>query len=460
MPFLETIKGWFAPAPKTVAAQAAAGPATASGKPAPSDKSYAASNEPKYVAFTDWTPRHLRDILRYTDQSGDLRWLADLVDWILGDDRVKSAFHTRIGGLLGSPLSFEESANGGAIARRKAMRSIEAGEDFWELFPETELHRLMTWGLCLGVAFGRINGWVENKDHGGRLVPKIEVWHPRFFRWDHAKQQWLRDTGNGWVPVEFGQGEWFIYTPYGRSRPWASGLWRGLSVFVMLKVMAEADWGLRSEKQGQPTWVLTGEQSWERRKELAALIAELGRDPAVAMPNGVDAKLVESRAENGEIFEKQINLANTSFAVAITGGNLAVEAIASVQTGATAQTLVRIDYKRNDAAGLSTFCHDQVLVWWSEWNFGDAQAAVWPVWNVEPPENVQATATTWLTVAKAISAFRLAGITIDLKATAERFNIPITGMVELPAQGEPKKPEPDEEDQDDKADDEKASKDA
>lgn len=427
-----TIAGWFGRRGRDVSAKAALAQSTASGAPPPSDRAAVVGHEPKYVAFTNWTPRHLRDLLRYTDQSGDLRWVADCCDWILGDERVKSAFHTRIGGLLGSQLSFEESANGGAIARRKAARAIEAGEDFWELFPETELHRLMTWGLLLGVAFGRINGWTENKDHGGRLVPQIEVWHPRFFRWDHAGQRWLRDTGNGWVPVEFGNGEWFIYCPYGRSRPWASGLWRGLGVFVMLKLMAEADWGLRSEKQGQPTWVLTGEQSWERRKELALLIAELGRDPAVAMPNGVDAKLVESRAENGEIFERQIQLANTSFSVAITGGNLTVEVSGSQKTGATAQTLVRIDYKRNDAAGLSTFCHDQVLVWWSEWNFGDAQAAVWPIWNVEPPADLHSVAGTWLTVAKAVSTFRAAGITIDLQLTAERFNIPITGMVELP----------------------------
>jgi phage gp29-like protein len=365
--------------------------------------------------------------------SGSLRLAADLVDSVLGDDRVQSVFSTRVGGLLGSEQSFEPSSNGHVRKRNRALKAIEAGADFWEIFDEAETTRLMIWGLALGVGFARLRPWTPHPDHNGRLLTRLEVWHPRWFRWSYDRNTWQRWTGGttDWVDITPGDGEWVVYTPYGASRPWAYGLWRGLSVLWLLKRYAIRDWARRSEAHGQPAWLIESAESddYQKRKELADLFGDLGRNPAIGMPRGFTAQLVEAAATTAEIFENQIRLANTGFAVNIVGGNLNVEVDGPVQTGSTAQTLVRIDYKRKDASSLSTLAHDQVLGWWAEWNFGEARLAPWPTWIVEPPADTAVVATTWLNVAKAAQAFRLAGYELDLAVTAERFDIPLTKVV-------------------------------
>lgn len=409
----------------------AATPSQKAAAASPSPSRGAAASEPQYRSLTEWTPQHIRAALRWTD-SGELRLAAELCDALLGDDRIQSAFSTRVGGLLGSPLDFEQSASPGGLRQRKrALKALEAGEDWWEICPEDELTRLIVWGLLLGVAFAQLRT-ERSAEHGGRLIPRLHVWHPRWFRWDHTAQCWFVWTSeNRWVRIHPGDGEWVVFTPYGRSRPWAHGLWRGLAVLWLLKVYALRDWGRYSEAHGQPAWVITAESDdYRRRKELADLFGDLGRNPCIALPKGFSADLVEATANTWETFDAQLQLANRGFAVAIVGGNLAVEVDRNQQTGANAQTLVRIDYKRRDAASVSTLTHDQILVWWAAWNFGEGRFAPWPAWNVEPPEDRHQAANTWFTVAKAVTMFRKAGVVIDLQETAERFAIPILGETE------------------------------
>ncbi len=421
-----------APPPALAAAAPSAGAPAA-----PVDSGQAGASEPHYRGGQiEWTPSLLKQALRRTDATGALDFVAQLCDDLLGDDRIQSAFGTRVGGLLGSPLGFEAAALTGTARRRKrALRALEAGEDWWELFPEEELSKLIIWGLLLGVGFARLR-WTQSDDHGGRALTRIEVWHPRWFKWDHAAKAWLQWDGKRWNRITAGDGEWVIFTPYGRNRPWAFGLWRGLSMLWLLKHLAQKDWCLQSELQGIPGWVITGEQNHQKRKELAQLFGDLARNPAVALPPGVDAKLVEAEANTWETFEHQIQMADRGFAVSIVGGNLNVEVSGNQQTGSTAQTLVRIDYKRRDANTVSTMAHDQVLTWWAEWNFSEKGAAPWPLWNVEPPSNTSQVATTWLTVSKALDGFRKAGLVVDLRVTAERFGIPIVGQAEPDAEDE------------------------
>lgn len=390
----------------------------------------AAVSEPKFVAGGEWTPLHLRNALRITDSAGDLRYIAELCDQLLGDDRVSAAFLTRIGGLLGSDLTFERASFGNGRKRNRALKAIEAGEDWWEIFPEDEFGRLMMWGLLAGVGFAKLH-WENDPEHGNRLLPRIEVWHPRWFRWDHkTKSWWVWTAEQKWVQIAAGDGEWIIYTPFGKSRPWAFGLWRGLSALWLLKLYALRDWGRYSETHGIPAWVTSGEPNDKKRQQLAELFGDLARNPSVALPPGVTAELIEAKADTWETFHSQIQLANNGYAVAVVGGNLNLEVDKNQQTGATAQTMVRIDFKRRDMQSASTLAHDQVLVWWAAWNFGEARLAPWPVWNVEPAEDQSLTATKWYTVANALASFRAAGYVVDIAETAERFDIPLTALTE------------------------------
>lgn len=385
----------------------------------------APSSEPYGHARLDWDLDLVKQAYRQAER-GDIRLASDLCDALLGDDRIRSVFSTRFYGLIGSELSFEPAGYSDGRRRNKALRAIETGEDWWEIFPEDQLFRLFVVGTLLGSAFGRLVP-AKRDDHGGRILPRIEVWSSRWFRFNHADNAWERDLGNGtWEPIVLGDGEWFGYMPYGPNKPWQMGLWRGLAVLWLLKRYAMFDWGHYSTRHGLGTWVISSDNGDDRKRAaLAAEFGRLARDPNIALPKGVTAEFVESKANTWENFNAQIQVANIGVAVMVIGGNLAAEVDANQQTGATAQTLVRVDYKRADANALSTFANRQVLTYWAQWNFGDTRLAPWPLWQVEAKEDTRAVAETWLTVAKATSEFAKAGYRIDIGAVAVRFNIPL-----------------------------------
>jgi phage gp29-like protein len=390
-------------------------------------------------SIVDWTPAMIKQALHSAD-GGGLRRVADLCDDILGDDRAAAVFATRRNALFASPLSFEASGDG--RRKKRAVHALEAEEDWWTLFPEEELGELLTWGWLLGVGLGEL---VPPQDivSESRYVPTLKVWHPRALRFDWPTRKWfLAIEGGAEIEIEPGDGRWILCTPYGRNRPWARGLWRGMAPLRLLKRYALADVGLYSEVHGQPIRVgfaPTGQGanasvagvSPSLRKELAADLAQLGRDTVIALPPGFDFKLVEATAKTHEVFFAQIEMANTSFSVVAIGTNLPTEVDAGVGTGATAQNLVRQDYKRADAMMASTMTRWQALVWWAWWNFGDKALAPWPVWSVEPPEDKQATATTWKTVGDALVAFAAVGMKVEPKDLEERFGIKLIAAPEL-----------------------------
>lgn len=184
--------------------------------------------EPPVRIYNIWTPDLLRAAQRYAE-SGNLSRVADLCEEILGDDRAAAVLNTRANSLLGCDVSFEE---GLGRRRKAAVKALEAEDDYWAAFPEEELRRLIVWGVLLGIGLAQIR-W-EDKDPGNvfsRKIPRILVWHPRFLRWDWTERRWYLTVDNYGreIPIEPGKGGWIFFTPYGASRPWAYGLWRGMA---------------------------------------------------------------------------------------------------------------------------------------------------------------------------------------------------------------------------------------
>lgn len=393
-------------------------------------------HEPNGITQDDWNPGLVKAAYRMAER-GDLRLVSDFADTLLGDDRCAAVWGTRADGLLGAEQSFEPSSYRNKKRKNAAIKAIDAGEDWWAMFPEEELRKLLIYGRLVGVSFARII-LERSPDHGDRIIPRIEVWSARWFRYNFETHGWERTDGRGnWFAIAPGDSEWVIYLPYGAKRPWAFGLWRGLAVPYLLKRCAQIDWGNYSEQHGRGTWVVTGANTKERRQEIANLFAQLGRNPSVAVDTGLTVELIEAQANTWENFDAQIRACNVAFAVTVIGGNLAAEVTAGQQTGATAQTLVRIDYKRADASSLASCTHDQVLRYWAQWNFGDSRLAPWPQWDVEPPEDDLQTANTWAAVARSAKDFRDAGYELDVEEVEAEFGIPLR-KIAVPV--EPDKP--------------------
>jgi phage gp29-like protein len=405
----------------------------------PKDK---ALTQPSVRVATQWTPSLIKAAFTQAE-GGYIRSLAELCDNILGDDRVGAVFETRIGGLLGLDINFEASGDG--RRRGRAVKALEAGEDWWAAFPETELQQFLTMGRLLGVSFAQINP----TEHEGRFVPRIEVWHAKNTRYDWPTRQWFAkiDSGAREEPIEPGNGQWIVYTPYGAFRPWALGLWRGLARWWLLKSYAQDDAGRRSEKSGLAVVTDDEEHDKDIRIEIANDMFDAGSNGTIVFPKGFDAHMLESKETIAQNQGTIVDMANVAIAVSVLGQNLTTEVSGGSFAAAKVHNKVEIQRIRSDAETASTVLHDQALEWWAEFNFGDRRLAPWPIWATDPPTDQVERATVLKTLSEALAGFDALGLAMDVADIEADFGVKLKKVPrpEPVAPPQAKPPTPDQE---------------
>lgn len=376
---------------------------------------------PTVRVFTNWTPAKIRAAERQTE-SGDLTIAAALCDWLLSDDRVCAALDARIEALLGLVPTFEPS--GDKRRSNRAVKALEAGEDFWKAYPESQLALMLKWGLLLGVGPAR-HGWRDFAQHGGRSLPMPRFWHPQTLRRDHERQRWtIRDSRQNERVVTPGDGEWILYAPFGEDRPWAYGLWRSLSRWVLLKYYAIGDSGTAGEKAATTVGTSPEGSTFEQRQKLAQELIDSGEDRTVILAAGYDLKLLELSAQTGQFYKSQIAMADAAIAIRIRGGNLSTEVKEGSRAAAEVQERTGDQAKlRFDAESLATTLNEQSLSWWAEYNFGDSRLAPWPHYPTEPEEDKKASAETVNTLADGLTKLDKLGFELDEKKLIERFEL-------------------------------------
>ncbi|MCS7069086.1 MAG: DUF935 family protein [Meiothermus sp.] len=372
-------------------------------------------SEPSSWARTDWAPADLTTAWRMA-QGGNLSLAADLVDSMLADDRVQATLGTRVRGLLGLPLAFEPANN---REGKTVVRALEA--DFWSFAPEESLYQLISWGLLLGVGLARLD-WQEGES--GRLLPRLEVWHPRNLGYDPQRGAWYVQTREG-SRVEPRPGAWWLYTPYGPRRPWAQGLWRALAVPWLVKADAVRYWARDNEVGAIRVGSASGPTTDAAREQLARDLADLGSSTGIALPEGYQLQILAPSGEVWRSKEAAIGWANTALATAILGQNLTTEVQGGSFAAARVHDAVRQDLLEADAEALATSLREQVLSYWAEFNFGDARLAPWPRWETTPPEDRAQQAETLNRLAQAVATLAQAGAPVDVLALLEAYGVPL-----------------------------------
>lgn len=393
--------------------------------------------EPSVRVFTRWTPQ----LVQYAEISadgGNLTQAARICEWLLSDDTIRGCLSARINGLLGLVPQFQES--GDKRRSKRAIKALEADEDFWASYPEQELWLMLAWGLLLGVAPMRHQPrYIDG--HGKRLLPCPEFWHPAAgLRWDGAKQTWFINVA---APGELGAGHeealmpgdgtWLLHTPFGKHRPWALGLWRCLAWWKLLKDYGRGDQARHMEKGS----LLVIEQdelkspglpappgSNAKRNDDAASLYQRGKDAVAALGTGQHVRLVETTGRAYELYASAYAEANKAFAIAIRGGNLTTNTEGGSKAAAEVQERTG-DFVnlRFDAETTATTLHQQSLPWWAEWNFGDRALAPWPDYPVAPQRNLKNFAETVTAFNDAVEALELRGFDVDRAAAIEEFEL-------------------------------------
>jgi phage gp29-like protein len=161
-----------------------------------------------------------------------------------------------------------------------------------------------------------------------------------------------------------------------------------------------------------------------QRDNSAANLYQRGKDAVAALPTGADLKLVETSGKAQELYSSGVEMANDAFAVAIRGGNLTT----SVEGGSKAAAEVQErtgDFVnlRWDAESLSTTLHDQTLVWWAAWNFGDRRLAPWPDYPVAPQRNLKNYAEVITAFVDATERLEDRGFELDRQKALDEFEL-------------------------------------
>ncbi len=408
--------------------------------------------EPGTRTFTTWSPSLIKSAELQAD-GGNIRQAANLCDWILADDRVKGCLNIRLNALLGLDPTFEESGDG----RRKgrAVRALEGGEDYWASYPATELDMMHRWGIVLGIGPMRHNPHVRtdkggNVQHGGRLLPFPEFWHPQHFRQDQFTREWtvrVQAGPTGGVTEEVmtpGDGEWVFHQPFGPHRPQMLGLWRGLARWVLVKWLAVSDISNASSKgstlaatneKGVVQKDEAGRSNLEQRRQLANDIFQRGKDGVIILPPGFDLKLLQTAANSESIYKAQVDLANEAIAIAIRGGNLTTNVSEGGSLAAT-ESQERLGDQANlvwDGDSVTTTIHDQSLAYWALWNFGDSALAPWPVYPTKPRRDLGKKAEATLKATDAAEGLMSLGLEIEAQAFIDENEL---GDWVKPAQGQ------------------------
>jgi phage gp29-like protein len=309
-----------------------------------------------------------------------------LVSQMYRDDRIRAVMNVRIQSVLGCPMHMEPADE----ERKKSAKIAETAEECWsEMAPGRELTSLMNWGLQLGVGIARKT--YERVD--GEWIPTIKTWHPGALWYDVANEVYMLNTKTGTIPIVPGDPEWVLFTPYGHKYARSEGMMRSMAMLYLCRQWAFRDRARHSERHGQPLLQLVvPAESDEKVKDIARrAISALGSETVSVTPQGepgnqYDWKLIEAKSNAHEVFGAQIEHLDKSIAILALGQSMSTEGVGGLGSQQKAGDTVRRDIMRFDAECLASIGKD-ILGSWTMLNYGDAELAPYPCYEIDPPED-------------------------------------------------------------------------
>lgn len=382
-------------------------------------------SEPAGRRTVGWTPAKLKQAEQQA-ANGKLMLAADLCERMFADDRFAGVLRT-LGNVTSLPLEFEPGSDGADPATDPACLALGGSRgDWWRMLPESTMSEVVMWGSTLGVVLLQNREWIED-EQTGRVVPDVEVWSPRWL--ELRDGNWFVQTSQGIVQLQPGDSQWQLWTFYRRKRPHVVAPWSGLGLWWLAKVFAILDELDISDKRGDAK--LVAEQlgieyglTPEDRVEMVNQLKGLGRKGVYAPPPGISLKLIESSGKGAELCGTIIEQANTAFAVTMLGGNLSAEVTGGSFAAASVHSQATHDRIRSLAEWIATESHYQLLMPWSEFNFG-TRSAPWAKYDTSPPADKQARATQLATASQGVIALLDRGVPLVPQRLVDDYDLPI-----------------------------------
>lgn len=385
-----------------------------------------------------------------------------LVEQMLQNPRLRGIVNTRLAGHLATAIRWEPGRENDA-----GRRAVKAIQDDWPLIISPPVRKqLAEWGLFQGVGFAQKH-WYQSK-RSGRLIPRVEVYHPAWTSWNWGPrlyQVWTQG-GTQWVPspslklpgepwtlptvdiIASGSPvsnplQWVVHEPFGQHS-WRRGLIHSTWSPWLAHEYARTDMTRASEKLGLAMLKLKYPKVEKDAASLIQLMSALrnlrsnGVIPVEQRQDGLnfDVEALEYGGTGYDIIHRTKDSNATDLAVLWLGHNLTTEAKGGSYAAANVGDLIRGDIKTDDASAENATLSDQVIGDWAQLNFGDRELAPRAVYETDPPALNLTAAQTLQAVSLAVSQLANSRIAdgIDYEALMNRFRIPVgpTGITLTP----------------------------
>lgn len=386
---------------------------------------------PPIAHSSRWSLDGIRTALANLMQ-GDFSSAAMLTEAMLGDDRILHCYQQIALEVTGRDLRFDASSGSDGRSSKSWSKTVE-GFYTTKTMTQTATWEIVKWSEFLGVCVGQTTTLVDGSRGSRRWIPVVNVLPPHFLRFDERKNEWRYQTETGLVPVTPGVNGWFLYLPRG-ARGFVEGAVRALAHPWIARSFGRKDLSRWSELYGNG--MIKAKHPKDARDPVVRKwlegVRNLGREPVVKIPDGYDVQMINATNAQANGFEILIGHCDRAITLVLQGQILTSETAPNGNRSlgdqhratANARTIGRVRL-------LEQWERESVLKPASEWNQGDAEAAPYPVRDLDPPEDEKKSAEALGAFAEAVGKCIEIGIPIDLETLAEQYGVPLLDAVDL-----------------------------
>lgn len=356
---------------------------------------------------------------------------AQLVDAMMGDDRVQATLGSRTGGLFGRPVRFKPANDS-----RAAKEVYDAWREAWPtMAPEAVLSEIQRWAIMLGFHPSQIL-WDTSKPI---WVPHLTPWHPRWTFYHLQYRCYVATTMDSLKAIVPGDGKWFLHAPGGAYRGWMRAAMRAVAQPWLMRAFAYRDWARYCERHGMPFILAKTPAAGDpiQRAEFEASMANLGQETTVLLPQGVDEhfsydlEILEAKDRSWEAFPGLIDRCDMSIVLAILFQNLTTEVKEGSFAAARQHGDVRQGAIEADNSSLRMSLYSQLARPFAALNFGDPDLAPWTDWDVQPTDDKLTMAALFRDFGAAVQTLRQGGVQFADEAALQK--LAATFGIDLPA---------------------------
>jgi hypothetical protein len=366
---------------------------------------------PLIETLTEWTVPQMRAAVR-AHMWGIFEGSGQLVDAVIGDDRVQATLGSRISGLFGREVRFRPADD--SMAARECM---DAWAKAWPMFATAAAMTEMQ-------AYTILMGWEPAQLTWGPVgeieyCPYLKPWHPRYTYYHWPLRRFIALSQDGQLPIMPGNGKWLLHAPYGEYRGWIRGAIRAVAEPWLMRHWALRDWARFSEVHGLPVkkGKVPASADVVQRDAFAAALSQLATETTIMVSQGNDGvnsydfELVEAKDTAWESFPGLRDHCDMAIVLAIKFANLTTE-IKSGGSYAASKSHEGVDEKTSqfDNAAWRWTIWQQVARPFAWLNFGDPDLAPITDHDVTPREEYTHNAKQFQQFGTAVEVLRRGGV--------------------------------------------------